>query len=241
MKRAKVRLLKKEEITADVFLLTLSNPGMNVNPGQFVNVLCDEDTEYILRRPISVFYSDEEIFKLLVQVKGKATKSLAGREKGAIIDVVGPLGRNFDIKEDSVIVAGGMGVAPLNFLAWRLNKAKVLVAAKTKDLLFNFSIPKRHEVLLATDDGSQGFKGNAAELLKKELEKTKTNMIYACGPEEMMMAAGKVAEEHNVRLQLSLERFMACGTGVCLSCVREMKSGLKRVCKDGPVFDYDEL
>ncbi|MFA4993058.1 MAG: dihydroorotate dehydrogenase electron transfer subunit [Candidatus Omnitrophota bacterium] len=226
-------------------------------PGQFIEVKTGNGIDPLLRRPISVHSVSGTQVKLVYEVIGKGTQILSERKPGAFLDVIGPLGNGFEYnrltkkldKQKTILVAGGMGVAPLVFLAEKIkshrpvvligarNKEQVLCAQEFKDL--------GCKVIITTDDGSLGFKGRVTELLKgflSENQKTgKPEHIYACGPQPMLKTVVQISRENNIASQLSLETHMACGFGVCLGCVVSTKTGYKRVCKDGPVFMGKEL
>lgn len=241
MQQLKVKLLKKQEVISGGFLFTLESAGLTFLPGQFVNVLCLENSDSILRRPLSVFSADEKTFQLLFEAKGKGTKALSAMEPQDEIDIIAPLGKGFSHNENAVLLAGGIGVAPLNFLANKLKKASVIIGCQTEGKLSTFGLPKRHKTYIATDDGSCGYKGTAPQLLEDKLDEINPDFIYACGPQGMLERVIEIAKKANIKAEVSLERFMACGTGVCLSCVCETKKGYQRVCTEGPIFSSDEF
>jgi dihydroorotate dehydrogenase electron transfer subunit len=142
-------------------------------------------------------------------------------------------------------VAGGMGVAPLLFLAERLKKQKplVLIGARAKELIICASEFKAlgAEIKLATDDGSAGFKGRVTQLLDSLLKQSRPAILFACGPHPMLQSTAQIAVGSRIPAQLSLEAHMACGIGACLGCVVSTKNGYKSVCKDGPVFSGEEI
>lgn len=226
-------------------------------PGQFVEIKVGDGTDPLLRRPISIHGVSKQRVRLIYEVIGPGTQLLSGRKAGDFLDVIGPLGNGFKYgritkkydKRENILVAGGMGVAPLVFLAekMRLNKPLVLIGARKKDQILCLSEFKALgcKVMIATDDGSLGFKGKVTELLKEILSKKsqadKSVSIYACGPQPMLKAVARLSCANNIASQLSLETHMACGFGACLGCVVSTKSGYKRVCKDGPVFSGKEL
>ena len=150
-----------------------------------------------------------------------------------------------------VLVAGGMGTAPLLFLAKELTThysllTTVLIGAKTKSYILCEKEFKQLgcDVKIATDDGSLGFKGRVTDLLKSLLLVTSYQLpvtIFTCGPRPMLKEVSKVAKQHKIKCQVSLEELIACGVGVCLGCAVNTKSGYKLVCKDGPVFNSDEI
>jgi dihydroorotate dehydrogenase electron transfer subunit len=234
-------LLKKEKKAEGIFLLTLESGGISFKPGQFVNVLCAQNADFILRRPYSVFNARRDTFQLLFEVKGKGTRALARKEEGMLVDIIAPLGKGFSLNKKALLVAGGMGIAPLNYLAQSLSDAVVFAGARTKDLLLTFGLSREMKVYEVTDDGSTDFKGKVTNLLLEKFDKVNPNFVYACGPEPMLKTVIRFAEEKEIQAEVSLERYMACGTGVCLSCICRTSEGLKRVCTEGPVFGVNEL
>ncbi len=218
-------------------------------PGQFVNIKVNSGIDPLLRRPISIHGAEGSRVRLFYEVLGPGTQILSSRKPGELLDVIGPLGNGFPVlRQAPILAAGGMGVAPLVFLAERikLKKPLVLIGAKTKKQILCLQEFKALgcAVKIATDDGSAGFKGGVTELLGQVLRQApgaSRLAIYACGPGAMLKAVAGIACENNIDSQLSLEEHMACGIGACLGCVVPTKSGYKRVCKDGPVFSGKEL
>jgi len=224
----------------------------NAQPGQFVNIKVSEGLEPLLRRPISIHRIKGAQVKLFYEVVGAGTQVLSKRKPGELLDIIGPLGNGFDYRGlakakegKNILIAGGMGVAPLIFLAEKikLSKPLVLVGARTKKQIL---CAREFKTLgcgveLATDDGSLGFKGKVTDLLKIVLAQTKTLGLFSCGPHPMLKAVSEIAQENKINAQLSLEEHMACGIGACLGCVVSTKDGYKRACKDGPVFSSQEL
>lgn len=218
-------------------------------PGQFVNIKVSDGIEPLLRRPLSLHGTEGSRVRLFYEVLGRGTQILSSRKPGELLDVIGPLGNGFPVlKQAPILVAGGMGVAPLVFLAKKIRSSKplVLIGARTKR---NILCAQEFKALgcivkIATDDGSAGFKGRVTELLVQVLRQApsaKRLAIYACGPRPMLKAVAAIACENNIDSWFSLEEHMACGIGACLGCVVSTKSGYKRVCKDGPVFSGREL
>ena len=262
----KVKIISNKRLKDNYWHLEFESGviARRASPGQFVNIRVSDGFEPLLRRPISIHRAGSQI-EILYEVIGRGTQILSQRRPGEYLDVIGPLGNGFffnsrtqELKNSrTIIVAGGMGVAPLVFLAEKLTKPRaqnlkprtlVLIGAKTKAKVLCAKEFKEFgcEVKIATDDGSRGFKGRVTELLKQILlknSKTKKlkNLIYACGPRLMLKATAEIARENKVSSQLSLEEHMACGIGACSGCVVSTKSGYKRVCKDGPVFSGEEL
>jgi dihydroorotate dehydrogenase electron transfer subunit len=253
MHQLTARVIAKQEISQGIFRLTVFAPQVarEAVPGQFVHVRCGSDQPYLFRRPFSVHQIvGEDTIALLVRVVGQGTRWLVSREPKESIDMIGPLGRGFEIKPDlsrAVLVAGGLGVAPLIFLAKRLAERKVkaytLMGAGNRELLLDFMDLKRltRRISVATDDGSQGHKGMVTDLLSKEIEEAAPEVVFACGPEAMLKTVAGLTRRHGVACQVSLEAVLACGVGACLGCAVKAKENYLQVCSDGPVFSTDEL
>ncbi len=202
----------------------------------------------LLRRPLSVHRTLRNAIDLLYEVVGIGTEALARRKAGELLDVIGPLGNGFDLGKArrAVLVAGGMGVAPLVALAEALAKKRakidVIIGARTKSHIFCESEFKSLgcDVKVATEDGSKGTRGLATKLLSTMSHEEMA--IYACGPNAMLKEVARIAKARRLPCQVSLEEYMACGIGVCLGCPVKVKTGgYKMVCKDGPVFDTKEI
>ncbi|MEK7578346.1 MAG: dihydroorotate dehydrogenase electron transfer subunit [Patescibacteria group bacterium] len=212
-------------------------------PGQFVNIRVAEGFEPLLRRPLSIHRVDGGRVILLYEALGKGTQILSQRKKGEYLDIIGPLGNGFRIANreprlpageagTTILVAGGMGTAPLIFLAEKLAEIKnqksniknlVLIGAKSKNHILCEKEFKELgcEVKIATDDGSRGFKGYVSDLLIKTLSTVNCQLltIYACGPAPMLKEIGHISQKYNIPAQVSLEAHMACGIGACMGCV----------------------
>jgi dihydroorotate dehydrogenase electron transfer subunit len=212
-------------------------------PGQFLMLWIPGVDEI----PLSILDANEDgAVSVAVKKVGEATQALHSKKVGEIVGLRGPFGNSFTLKEGKILmVGGGTGTAPLLFLAKKLApkaiKLVFVIGAKTKEeLLF---IDKLEEVcsegnLVATaEDGSYGIKCLATTPLESLLAKEKFEMIYTCGPEQMMRKVLDLAEKHEIALEASLERLMRCAIGLCGSCV----VGKYRVCRDGPVFTANQL
>ncbi|MEI6832168.1 MAG: dihydroorotate dehydrogenase electron transfer subunit [Candidatus Omnitrophota bacterium] len=249
----KAKILSQTKIKDNYWYCELSalQAAKIAQPGQFINIRVNDNFDPLLRRPISIHGVSGEKIKIFYCVVGRATEILAQRKKGEYLDIIGPLGNGFNYrggaksKEQTILVAGGMGVAPLVFLAQKIiaSKTLVLIGAKTKKQILCAEEFKKLgcQVKFSTDDGSLGFSGKITDLLKTVLTQGISSRIFACGPAPMLKAVTRIACENNIDSQLSLEEHMACGIGACLGCVVSTKSGYKRVCKDGPVFSGREL
>jgi len=259
----KAKIVKNSPVVKNYFQATILAPQIAraASPGQFVNIKVAEGPEPLLRRPLSIHSVKGPSLELFYEVLGQGTKILSQRKPGEFLDIIGPLGNGFDISKTThkprIIIAGGMGVAPLAFLAEQLTgiKTLVLIGAKTKvEILCEKEFKKLGcDVKIATDDGSYGFKGRVTDLLKKELATKsqshpstslgtgKVTRLYACGPRPMLKEISRISREQKIPAQISLEEHMACGIGACLGCVVNTNNGYKRVCKDGPVLNAEEI
>ena len=259
LKKLTVKVRKVNIIKPDVFLLSFDSAFLAKNscPGQFLHV---KITKTILRRPFSIHHIRGDSVYLLFRIRGRGTKILSEYKPGDKLNIIGPLGKGFDVRrqmaddrrqeERNILLAGGLGVAPLVFLADKLKKTKpvVILGAKDKNDLLCVDEFKRRgcEVMVATEDGSKGYKGLVTDLLKKILDTRYsqfTTNIYSCGPEIMFKEVKKVIDKAKCKIncQVSFEQFMGCGLGFCCGCAIETKNGYKKVCKDGPVFNINDV
>ncbi|MBM3254338.1 MAG: dihydroorotate dehydrogenase electron transfer subunit [Candidatus Omnitrophica bacterium] len=264
MKLCKSRIISNHHIKNSYYELSISSDYIPrfAKPGQFVHIKCSDNNTPLLRRPFSIHSVSKEknTFKILYEVLGKGTGFLSKKKAGDFLDIIGPLGNGFDFqttddrRQTTVLVAGGMGTAPLLFLAEKLvhnsqftvhRKPLVLIGAKTKNLILCKDEFKKLgcDVKIATEDGSLGFKGKVTDLLKEVLSTVNCQLstVYACGPYPMLKEVSKIAKKHRINCQVSLEEIIACGVGACLGCAVSTKGGFKLVCKDGPVFNSDEI
>jgi len=263
------RIVSNKEIAPDYYKITIRVPEIirQAKPGQFLHIRLADTYNPLLRRPFSIHRIKGKDIKILYEVVGKGTKILSEKKPGEFLDVIGPLGNGFvyrlpfTVYRSTILVAGGIGVAPLLFLAELLTTnykllTTVLIGAKTKDKILCEKEFKDLgcDVKISTDDGSKGFKGKVTDLLKDYLSTYLHQMrihlrrklinpitIFACGPKEMLKEIAKISKKYNISSFGSLEENLGCGIGVCLGCVIKTKSGYKRVCKDGPVFNLKEV
>jgi len=263
MFQIRAKLLYNKRVKDKYFHLAIKVPqiGKTAVAGQFLNVKVREAAEPLLRRPFSIHRVTDSGVEILYEVVGKGTEILAQKKSGEYLDVIGPSGNGFNYTSHvrphmpHILVAGGMGVAPLLFLAERLvtshrspvtSKPLVLIGAKNKNQILCEKEFKKlgYDVKIATDDGSRGFKGKVTELLEKILLSAvscQLSAVYACGPRPMLKEISRIANIYKIPAQISLEEHMACGIGACLGCVVNTKEGFKRVCKDGPIFNAKEI
>ncbi|MBF0483920.1 MAG: dihydroorotate dehydrogenase electron transfer subunit [Candidatus Omnitrophica bacterium] len=248
----KLKILSNKKITDKLYYLILE-PGKlaaQVKPGQFIEVRISDGLEPFFRRPFSVFRCQKSV-ELFYEVRGKGTEILSAKNKGEVLDVIGPLGTSFSLPSKKVkqvvMIGGGIGVAPFMALSDTLNnkgyELVLLYGGRNKDYTFNMSEFKKNgcKVFVSTDDGSVGVKGKVSVLFNKIKADAERTMIYTCGPRAMMASVQDFAKKHGLKGECSCEEVMACGVGVCLGCVVKTVNGYKTCCKDGPVFRLDEV
>ncbi len=259
MKQALGTVVFNIEVRSGYFLMEIKAPviARQAKPGQFLTIRCGDATSPLLRRPFGFHRINGFGFQVLYEVVGKGTRLLSELKPGNKVDVIGPLGNGFmipDKPKDIIIIAGGIGVAPLVALAEKLvnssrltvdRRPLILIGARTKDgILCAGEFRKLGcEVKVSTDDGSQGHKGRVTDLLEGRLSSlvSRPSSIYACGPKAMLKEVAAIARKRSMEAYASLEENIACGVGACLGCAIETRSGYKLVCKDGPVFKLDEI
>ena len=252
----KSRIIRFEQLSADNVRLTLESPMIaeTAKPGQFVMIQTGTGKDPLLRRPFSIHQaSSNGLIQIFFKNVGRGTNILAHSRVDEILDVFGPLGRGYEIfpEQPACLVGGGLGIAPLLFLAKTIYQSArdnsrdlIILGGRTKDEVEpliedfkQFGLPVR----CTTDDGSYGIKGFVTDVLKSEsvLEKAQ---VYACGPDPMLEQVHKICREKNAGCQVSVESVMACGMGACLGCNIPARNGdYVHVCIDGPVFNAEDL
>jgi len=243
-----IKINSVEHLNESYFIVTLDigKYAEGIKAGQFFELKIPECCYPMLRKPISVYDAQGNTVSFMIKKLGKATQQFAELKAGEELDIIGPLGNSFPITniEKAVLISGGIGYPPLYFLKKQMEKVGKKVywlhgGQSSKDIY------PADEIW--TDDGSAGEKGFVIDGLINYVTKQKPDIIYACGPKEMLKACSQIAEQHNVPLYVSLEEYMACGIGVCYGCAVKVKSDnsigvtYKTVCKDGPVFDAKEV
>jgi dihydroorotate dehydrogenase electron transfer subunit len=242
-----------EQVAENIYVLTFVSRRIaeSTSPGQFVNIKADDSIEPLLRRPFSVYFSEDEDVQIIFHVIGKGTAALRKKRAGDTIDVLGPLGVPFSLDGDdydtAVLIGGGLGVAPLPMVSRELERIGkriiTFLGSRTASMIVD-----RHlqNVTVATDDGSRGFHGNAVDLVKRELPlQSYPNLkIFACGPTPMLRALQMFVQEKGLSCEASLEGPMGCGFGICQGCPVELVGEEKKyglMCKDGPTFDMRRI
>lgn len=249
-------IIRLERLTDDNIRLTLQSDDIAAaaKPGQFVMIRTATGKDPMLRRPFSIHQSSRNgTIQILFKVTGRGTGLLAHCRVGESLSVFGPLGHGFDIAIDrpACLVGGGMGIAPMLFLAKRISQLKKDTSSDL--IIFGGREHKEVEplvddfeqigirVLTATDDGTYGFKGFVTDLMKSH-DIPREAVVYACGPEAMMKQVHLYCQASKMECQVSVESVMACGMGACLGCnIPAKKGNYVHVCYEGPVFQAEEL
>lgn len=247
----------------DYHVLTLTAPGIAelTRPGHFVALAVGgEHSSMLLRRAFSIYSVQSRgvyggTLEIVFAAHGKGTEWLAALHRHDAVDIVGPLGRPFALPKQAVscvLVAGGYGSAPMFSLADALRargcRVDVVLGAATESKLFGVLEAKRitASLTITTEDGSVGERGRVTDVLPAVLERTDADVVYACGPMGMLAAVAQIATDHGAYSQCAVEESMACGVGVCMTCVLPVvgDDGVTRMlrsCTDGPVFRGDRV
>lgn len=268
MKNFKTTILSNQEISPDYYRMKILAPGISelAQAGQFIMLRPQAIDEPLLRRPFGIFQTgtlpsdcdglpDKEFVEILYKVVGRGTAIMQELHEGDRVELLGPLGRGFDLADEGreqILVGGGIGLVPLYMLASELvkkNKVRLLIGGRSrKDVLMVTEFERLGvETYVSTDDGTLGEEGPVTRVLERKLSKFPDAAVYACGPMPMLEAVSLICHSHQAPLQVSLEAFMACGVGACLGCVvkgaghSEEKPHYLCTCKEGPVFRAEEL
>jgi dihydroorotate dehydrogenase electron transfer subunit len=240
MKNVFLKITKNEQLSKDIYLMRLEGDLSDIkNPGEFVEVKLKD---YYLRRPISVHDFSENHLDLLYKVLGHGTKDMTNLKVNEELEVLIGLGNGFDISlsKKPLLIAGGIGIAPMYALAKKFNELGVRPTliygvSRESDLVLLDEFSALCDLIITSDDGCKGYKGNVVSYLKEH--EVDFDYYYACGPQVML----KYLALYNSNGCVSLEARMGCGFGACMGCSIETTKGPKRVCKEGPVFNASEV
>ena len=250
MVKERAVIVSQKCIGTDIYDMVLSFPkgAKEAKPGQFIAMYCEDGTK-LLPRPISICGIDAEkgTLRVVYRIAGEGTRLFSEMKEGGSLEVMGPLGNGFTMKDKkAVIVGGGIGIPPMLELARQLSCEKTVVLGYRDELFLKEEFDSCADVVVATEDGSCGTKGTVIDAIKAA--QVSGDIIYACGPMLMLKALAEYADEYGMEAQISLEERMACGIGACLGCICKTKEkdhhtnvNNTRICKDGPVFDAKEV
>ena len=240
MKQQILTITENVPVTNCVYRMRLEGADLEAqNPGGFVNIRLDG---LFLRRPISVYDSEPGCLTILYKVVGKGTEQMAGMKPGETLDVLTGLGNGYDLTKSGdtpVLLGGGVGVPPLYLLAKKLiaegKKPQAVLGFNTAAEVFGEAEFKALGcgVTVTTADGSYGVRGFVTDALPEEY-----SYFYTCGPEPMLRAVYRAAKTSG---QLSFEERMGCGFGACMGCSCKTITGYKRICREGPVLEKEEI
>ncbi len=246
-----LKVIKNRTINDNYYVLEIQ-ADHNVNdilPGQFVSLLVEDTRNVFLRRPISIYdvHPERNSIDLLIQIVGEGTRLLSYLKPDDTVDVLYPLGKSYSILESekkALLIGGGVGVAPLLYLAKKLKANNVdvhilLGGRGAKNIIETENFKQYGKLYISTEDASVGEKGFVTQ--HPVLQYADFDRIYTCGPDAMMRAVASIAAKNNIDCEVSLENMMACGIGACLCCVTPTESGHQCVCTDGPVFNTKVL
>ncbi len=258
--RTLAEVVSNKKIMEQHYLMEIYAPqiAQAAKPGQFLHLqVAKLSSDPLLRRPISIFNVNlaKGTISLAYRVVGRGTTMMTCWQQGDKIDAMGPLGNGFKLPEKNsssvLVVGGGIGLAPLNYLVWQLveqGHGITLLAGMrniSQQAILEYFPQENIKIAVATDDGSYGKKGFVVELSEEYIAKGNFDLVYSCGPEPMMEIVAKQAKLAEVGCQISLERTMACGVGACLGCTcstnKTGKLSYSHVCIDGPVFWGSEV
>lgn len=269
MKNYQTLILSNQEISPGYFRMKILAPGISrqARPGHFIMFRQATAVPTLLRRPFGIFQLGtlapdcegmpaKEYVEILYKVVGTGTAAMSQLSPSDRVEVLGPLGKGFDLGDparDKILVGGGIGLVPLYMLAKELvesgSRVRLLMGGRTRDDILAVTEFERLgvETYVSTDDGSLGEEGFVTQVLERKLGKYPGAEVFACGPMPMLDAVARICACRGVSLQVSLEALMACGVGACLGCVvkgaghTEEQPRYLCTCKEGPVFRAEQL
>ena len=251
--KEKSKIVEADKLADGVYSIWFEteNIAREAKAGQFISVYCNDGSR-ILPRPISICEIEDNKLRIVYRVVGKGTQEFSEMKEGEVLDIMGPLGNGYTLKDNkALLIAGGIGIPPMVETAKELNAMGVsditIVAGyRNNDIFLKEELEKYGTLYIATEDGSVGTKGNVMNAIKEN--NITADEIYTCGPTPMLRAIKEWAMTNGIKAQLSLEERMACGIGACLAGVCQSKEvdhhsnvHNKRICKDGPVFYAEEV
>ena len=250
-KQVMAEIIRHTSLSDGIFDMTLKAEEIakEAKAGQFISVYLNNKSK-ILPRPISICGIDKEAgtLRIVYRTVGDGTKELSDYKEGEMVKILGPLGNGFTQKDKkAILIGGGIGIPPMLELMKQLDCDKTAVLGyRDNDMFLKDEFEAVGDVVISTEDGSFGTKGNVIDAIKEQ--GVEGSIIYACGPTPMLRGIKAYAEEMGIEAQISMEERMACGIGACLACVCKSKEKdahsnvhNKRICKDGPVFLSTEV
>lgn len=251
-KQGTYSIIGKQNLAKNCYSFTIHCPDVAeiAEAGQFAHVKVNG---FSLRRPISIceIDTDNGNIRIVFEIRGEGTEELAKLNPNDNIDIIAPLGHGFTLLDKShkaIVIGGGIGVPPMLQIAKHYGESCTAIIGFRNSaavILDDDFAEYKSNVVLCTDDGSKGQKGFVTSALENVLNQSPADIIYACGPHAMLRSIIELADKHNIRCEVSLEERMGCGVGACLVCacktVKNGKEYFAHVCKDGPVFNSQEV
>jgi dihydroorotate dehydrogenase electron transfer subunit len=260
-------VLKNDNIKSIYYLLEIKCPDIAsiIKPGQFIMLKVSDNHSPLLRRPFSLFRTSSlniqkqknaKTFSIIYKIVGKGTKMMTKFKKGDKLDIIGPLGNGFHPPSllppcNIFLIGGGVGIATLFPVSEMLKDYNlfIFIGGKTQNdiLCVEEFRNKNSKIFISTEDGSLGFKGTVIDLFLfqvKRMRFKKPLYVYTCGPSNMLKKLAKITKFQEIHCQASFESRLGCGFGACWGCVVKTKNSIspyQRVCKDGPVFDLNQI
>lgn len=249
MKQYYSQITENIQVNRNTFIISCQSEELanSIKPGQFCNIKVNDSYIPLLRRPFSVSDVNKDIISFMIAVNGIGTEILYNKKVGDFLDILGPLGNNFNLKGDfdiAILVAGGIGIAPFPYL---------IKSLKDKEIRAYFGFRTKSDIItiegcnqiVSTDDGSNGLQGTVIDAINKDIIFIKNNKvkIFGCGPHPMLKALQKFCLENSIEAEVSTESAMACGFGICQGCPIESSHDdkYKLICKDGPIFNVKDV
>jgi len=245
--KEKAKIISQECIATDIYSMWIETSIADMSkPGQFISVYSNDGSK-LLPRPISICEREKGKLRIVYRIAGSGTKEFSSYTTGDFVNILGPLGNGFSLEnKPAILIGGGIGIPPMLQLAKELNCEKTIVAGYRDELFLTNDLSKNAPLVIATESGSHGTKGNVIDAIKAN--NVKGQVIYACGPIPMLRGIKAYAKENGITAYISMEERMACGVGACLGCVcksteQDSHSNVnnKRVCADGPVFNAEDI
>lgn len=250
--RETAKVISQERLADSIYSMWIKTDRIagEAVPGQFISVY-SKDGSRLLPRPISICEIDKvnNALRIVYRIAGKGTEEFSGYGTGDDMEIMGPMGNGFPLDRPgrAFLIGGGIGIPPMLELAKQLDCEKTAVIGyRDSQMFLKDEFEKYTEVVVATEDGSAGTKGNVIDAIKANRQTA--DVIYACGPTPMLRALKQYAAQNGMEAWISLEEKMACGIGACLACVCRTKDvdghsqvHNRRICKEGPVFLADEI
>ncbi len=236
----RLKIIRKKWYTDNIFGLEFNYPGLRPLPGQFLQIQVDEGVDPFLNRPISIASYKRARLLMVIKVVGRGTKMLSAKERGDQVTLFGPFGRKFrPKKKKSLLIAGGIGVAPLHFLAEYFCKHSVnfdmIYGVRTnRDFILRKDLEQMADNTIWVAEKGYRRAGTVVSVVKK-IDLTDYEIAYTCGPKEMLIALQKL--DMPIPVYAFCEDFLGCGCGLCLGCAIMYRGEYKRICVDGPILE----